>query len=44
ARVGQGARLERCAVFEETEVAPGEALAEVLAWGPHRVPAPLTGR
>ncbi|MBN9683373.1 MULTISPECIES: nucleotidyltransferase family protein [unclassified Corallococcus] len=44
ARVGQGAKLERCAVFEETQVAPGEALTEVLAWGPHRVPAPLTGR
>ncbi|RKG67348.1 nucleotidyltransferase, partial [Corallococcus terminator] len=42
--VGQGARLERCAVFEETQVAPGEVLTEVLAWGPHRVPASLSGR
>ncbi|MBU8897721.1 NDP-sugar synthase [Corallococcus sp. M34] len=43
ARVGQGARLTRCAVFEDTEVASAESLTEVLAWGPHRVPAPLSG-
>jgi mannose-1-phosphate guanylyltransferase len=42
ARVGDGARLNRVAVFEDTEVAPGEELVEVLAWGAHRVPAPLT--
>ncbi|MCP3103780.1 NDP-sugar synthase [Myxococcus sp. K15C18031901] len=42
--VGAGARLERAAVFEGTRVAPGEVLTEVLAWGAHRVPAPLTGR
>jgi mannose-1-phosphate guanylyltransferase len=41
ARVGEGARLNRVAVFEETEVAPGEELVEVLAWGAHRVPATL---
>jgi mannose-1-phosphate guanylyltransferase len=39
ARVGAGATLLRTAVFEGTEVAPGEALTDVLAWGPHRVPA-----
>jgi mannose-1-phosphate guanylyltransferase len=43
ARVGEGARLNRVAVFEETEVAPGEELVEVLAWGTHRVPAPIGG-
>jgi mannose-1-phosphate guanylyltransferase len=42
ARVGAGARLERCAILEGTEVAPGEELVEVMAWGAHRVPAPLT--
>ncbi|HYH99066.1 NDP-sugar synthase [Hyalangium sp.] len=41
ARVGDGARLNRVAVFEGTEVAPDEELVEVLAWGTHRVPAPL---
>jgi mannose-1-phosphate guanylyltransferase len=41
ARVGDGARLNRVAVFEDTEVAPGEELVEVLAWGSHRVPAPI---
>jgi mannose-1-phosphate guanylyltransferase len=41
ARVGEGARLNRAAVLDGTEVAPGEELVEVLAWGPHRVPAPL---
>ncbi|SET23387.1 sugar phosphate nucleotidyltransferase [Stigmatella erecta] len=41
ARVGQGARLQRVALFEDTQVAPGETLEEVLAWGPHRIPAPL---
>ena len=35
-------RLERCAILEGTEVAPGEELIEVMAWGAHRVPAPLT--
>ncbi|NMO14949.1 nucleotidyltransferase family protein [Pyxidicoccus fallax] len=44
AKVGAGARLQRAAVFEDTEVAPGETLTEVLAWEKHRVPAPLTGR
>ncbi|HSP77734.1 MAG TPA: NDP-sugar synthase [Myxococcaceae bacterium] len=39
--VGQGARLERCAVLEGTEIASGEELVEVMAWGPHRIPAPL---
>jgi mannose-1-phosphate guanylyltransferase len=41
ARVGDEARLNRVAVFEDTEIAPGEELVEVLAWGAHRVPAPL---
>lgn len=41
ARVGAGARLERTAVMEDTDVAAGEALSEVIAFGPHRVPAPL---
>ncbi len=39
ARVGEGARLNRVAVFEGTEIAPGEELVDVLAWGQHRVPA-----
>ena len=39
--VGAGARLERAALLEGTEVAPGEELVEVMAWGAHRVPAPL---
>jgi mannose-1-phosphate guanylyltransferase len=43
ARVGEGARLQRTALFEDTAVAPGEKLEEVLAWGAHRVPAPLGG-
>jgi mannose-1-phosphate guanylyltransferase len=42
ARVGDGARLNRVAVFEDTEVAPDEELVEVLAWGLHRVPAPIS--
>jgi mannose-1-phosphate guanylyltransferase len=42
ARVGDGARLNRVAVFEDTEIAPGEELVEVLAWGAHRVPAPIS--
>ncbi len=41
ARVGDGVRLNRVAVFEDTEVKLGEELVEVLAWGTHRVPAPL---
>jgi mannose-1-phosphate guanylyltransferase len=41
ARVGAGARLVRAAVMEGTRVADGESLAEVIAWGPHRIPAPL---
>ncbi|EAU69191.1 nucleotidyl transferase family [Stigmatella aurantiaca DW4/3-1] len=41
ARVGEGARLHRVALFEDTQVAPGETLEEVLAWGPHRIPAPI---
>ena len=40
--VGAGARLERAAVLEGTEVAPGEQLVEVMAWGTHRVPAPIS--
>ncbi len=39
ARVGAGAKLHRAAVFEDTEVAPGEALTDLIAWGPHRIPA-----
>jgi mannose-1-phosphate guanylyltransferase len=41
ARVGDGARLNRVAVFEDTEVGAEEELVEVLAWGAHRVPAPI---
>ena len=44
AKVGAGARVQRAAVFEDTEVAPGETLTEVLAWDTHRIAAPLTGR
>jgi mannose-1-phosphate guanylyltransferase len=43
AKVGEGARLNRVAVFEETEVGPGEELVDVLAWKAHRVPAPISG-
>ncbi|XXF76414.1 nucleotidyltransferase family protein [Myxococcaceae bacterium GXIMD 01537] len=39
ARVGAGASLSRAAVFEDTEVSPGEELRGVIAWGPHRIPA-----
>lgn len=39
AKVGAGAKLRRAAVFEDTEVAPGESLANVIAWGTHRIPA-----
>lgn len=41
ARVGAGARLNRVVVFEDTEIGPGEALVETLAWKEHRIPAPL---
>lgn len=41
ARVGDGARLNRVAVFDDTEVGADEELVEVLAWGSHRVPAPI---
>lgn len=44
AKLGDGVKAQRAAVFEETEVADGETLFEVLAWGPHRIAAPLTGR
>ncbi|MFP2933677.1 hypothetical protein ACLESO_52765, partial [Pyxidicoccus sp. 3LG] len=33
AKVGAGARVERAAIFEDTEVAPGESLSEVLRVG-----------
>jgi mannose-1-phosphate guanylyltransferase len=42
ARVGDEARLNRVAVFDDTEVEPGEELVEVIAWGSHRVSAPIT--
>ena len=44
ASVGEGARLNRVAVLEETKVAAGEELVEVIAWGGERIPAPLTPR
>ncbi|QSQ17288.1 sugar phosphate nucleotidyltransferase [Myxococcus landrumensis] len=44
AKVSPGARLQSTAVFEQTEIASGETLTEVLAWREHRIPAPLTGR
>lgn len=43
ARVGAGARLNRVAVLEQTAVAAGEELVETIAWGEHRIPAPLPG-
>lgn len=43
ARVGPGARLNRVAVLERTAVAAGEELVETIAWGEHRIPAPLPG-
>lgn len=43
-KVDAGARLQSAAVFEQTSIAPGESLTEVLAWQEHRIPAPLTGR
>lgn len=39
ARVGDGARLNRVAVMEETEVAPGEELVDCIAWRSERIPA-----
>jgi mannose-1-phosphate guanylyltransferase len=39
ARVGAGAKLHRAAVFDGAEVAPGESLTDLIAWGPHRIPA-----
>ncbi|AKQ68043.1 Mannose-1-phosphate guanylyltransferase [Myxococcus hansupus] len=44
ARVDAGATLERATVFEDTVVSSKEALSEVLAWGAHRIAAPLNGR
>ncbi|QDE89085.1 nucleotidyltransferase [Myxococcus xanthus] len=44
AKVASGARLSRATVFEDTEVSSGESLSEVLAWGAHRIAAPLKGR
>jgi mannose-1-phosphate guanylyltransferase len=40
-RVHARARLERAVVLEETEVAEGEVLRDVIAWKQHRIPAPL---
>jgi len=39
--LGQGARLNRVVVMEDTRVAENEELHEVIAWGTHRIPAPL---
>lgn len=39
AHVGEGARINRSAVLEGTEIAPGEALEDVIAWGKLRVSA-----
>jgi len=40
-RVAAGARLNRVTVLDDTEIAPGEELVEVIAWKHHRIPAPL---
>jgi mannose-1-phosphate guanylyltransferase len=44
AQVEAGARLNRAAVLEDTRVAAGEELVEVIAWGAERIPALLTPR
>jgi mannose-1-phosphate guanylyltransferase len=44
AKIGAGAKVQQAAIFEDTEVVPGETLTEVLAWGTHRISAPLTRR
>jgi mannose-1-phosphate guanylyltransferase len=44
AKIGAGAKVQQAAIFEDTEVVPGETLTEVLAWGSHRISAPLTRR
>ncbi|HLL52315.1 MAG TPA: NDP-sugar synthase [Myxococcaceae bacterium] len=41
ARVAPGARLNRVAVFEGTQVSDGEELVEAIAWREHRISAPL---
>ena len=41
ARVETGARLERVAVLDDTHIAADEVLVEMIAWGEHRIPAPL---
>lgn len=41
ARIPAGARLNRCAVLDETELKSGEELVETIAWREHRIPAPL---
>ncbi len=37
--VRSGARLERTVVLEDTEISSGEDLADLVAWGPHRLRA-----
>lgn len=41
--VSEKARLNRVAVLDDTEIAPGEELVEVIAWGKHRIPASIGG-
>ena len=39
AAIGARARLMRCTVLGETLIEPGEEVSDVIAWGPHRIPA-----
>jgi mannose-1-phosphate guanylyltransferase len=42
ARIGAEARINRACVLEGTSIGAGEELVEQIAWGSHRIPAPLT--
>lgn len=37
--VEEGAKLGRCSVFPDTRIRAGEELADVIAWGEHRIQA-----
>lgn len=39
--IGANARLNRVCVLEETTIAENEVLVEMIAWGSHRIAAPL---
>jgi hypothetical protein len=35
--VGENARVNRAAVFEETDLGPNEVLVDAIAWREHRL-------